>query len=498
MEIQRILAADTKTATDKAIAQFGPDVLIISNNRVNGQTELLVAADITLEDERAAEPLAASKPTARGAQLHRADSIQAQTAQGMNSFEAAFEETMLQRQKDRLAGRKPTQTMATIAADLNDAPRKSAAAPAQQPVTPAEAPAPAAQVRREPEVDVAALQAQRDAARSREIVDLVRDEIAALRREFSLSQRLNPWQDTLPIAPAVKPLIAALSEAGIPTGLRGLLIDRIREAQDVEDAIRSLSAHLTDAMPTTGAPMPDRGVHILAGQTGVGKSLMVARLAQSGALTHGAHRVAIISFADTRPGAWSQTQMLAAQTGVDCYRAADTSALALLADELSQRALVVVDTAGVQFERAVAQAKQVLPQASVHAVLAADVSSVGIKRIRAAANWDSLMVSKLDEATQPWPLIQALCDSPLPISVMSPSERLSDNPFPYAAPRIIAQALTHLPLLSGGKEATNSGRILEGDGHGNGPDAGYEPVSGESMTAKILQLRAAQERTLNG
>jgi hypothetical protein len=108
------------------------------------------------------------------------------------------------------------------------------------------------------------------------------------------------------------------------------------------------------------------------------------------------------------------------------------------------------------------------------------------------------MVSKLDEATQPWPLIQALCDSPLPISVMSPSERLSDNPFPYAAPRIIAQALTHLPLLSGGKEGTNSGRILEGDGHGNGPDAGHEPVSGESMTAKILQLRAAQERTLNG
>ena len=61
MEIQRILAADTKTATDKAIAQFGPDVLIISNNRVNGQTELLVAADITLEDERAAASIPKSQ-----------------------------------------------------------------------------------------------------------------------------------------------------------------------------------------------------------------------------------------------------------------------------------------------------------------------------------------------------------------------------------------------------------------------------------------------------
>ena len=120
MEIQRILARDTKSATDKAIAQFGPDVLIISNNRVNGQTELLVAADITLDDPledasvQSEVAMAPRKPQAGRAQLHRADSLQAQTAKPINSFEAAFEETMLQRQKSRLAGRKPTQTMQSI------------------------------------------------------------------------------------------------------------------------------------------------------------------------------------------------------------------------------------------------------------------------------------------------------------------------------------------------------------------------------------------------
>ena len=46
MELKRILARDTRTATEKAIAMFGPDVLIISNNRVEGQTELIVAMDV--------------------------------------------------------------------------------------------------------------------------------------------------------------------------------------------------------------------------------------------------------------------------------------------------------------------------------------------------------------------------------------------------------------------------------------------------------------------
>lgn len=51
MEIQRILARDTRTATDQAMSMYGRDVLIISNQRVNGQIELLVAVDIRPTDE---------------------------------------------------------------------------------------------------------------------------------------------------------------------------------------------------------------------------------------------------------------------------------------------------------------------------------------------------------------------------------------------------------------------------------------------------------------
>lgn len=60
MELKRILANDTKSATEKAMALYGRNVLVISNHSVGGQTELVVAIDI--EDQ--ADALAAAKAAA--------------------------------------------------------------------------------------------------------------------------------------------------------------------------------------------------------------------------------------------------------------------------------------------------------------------------------------------------------------------------------------------------------------------------------------------------
>ena len=47
MELKRILARDSRTATAKAIELYGRDALIVSNERVNGQSEVIVAVDIS-------------------------------------------------------------------------------------------------------------------------------------------------------------------------------------------------------------------------------------------------------------------------------------------------------------------------------------------------------------------------------------------------------------------------------------------------------------------
>ena len=46
MELKRIMARDTRAANEKAVAMFGPDVLVISSSKVRGQTELIVAVDV--------------------------------------------------------------------------------------------------------------------------------------------------------------------------------------------------------------------------------------------------------------------------------------------------------------------------------------------------------------------------------------------------------------------------------------------------------------------
>ena len=46
MELKRSLARDTRSATERAMSLYGPDVLIIANHRVGGQTELVVAVEL--------------------------------------------------------------------------------------------------------------------------------------------------------------------------------------------------------------------------------------------------------------------------------------------------------------------------------------------------------------------------------------------------------------------------------------------------------------------
>ena len=55
MELKRILARDSRSANEKAIQLYGADVLIISSQRLDNQTELIVAVDL---DKVAASPVA--------------------------------------------------------------------------------------------------------------------------------------------------------------------------------------------------------------------------------------------------------------------------------------------------------------------------------------------------------------------------------------------------------------------------------------------------------
>ena len=426
MELKRILARDTRTATERAMSLYGPDVLIIANHRVGGQTELVVAVE-----------LASALPDAHG-HVFDSDNPFAKASPAMAATPTQLEPTLEvgtsfgDQLGHALRGKEPSATKTALRKDplLNSG--------RQDPLLNVSVASPAEE--------------QRDQVRSQEIVAFVVEELAALRREFRISQQSAEWQSGQSIAAEMQPLVQAMHQADVPAGLRTLLIDAIKDHATLPEALQSIRGLLTSSLKRGGEPGAFEGVHAIAGPSGAGKSLMAARLALHTAVNTSPEQVAFISFHDARIGAWSQTQMLCAQMGVDCYRAADGATLGLLLAELSTRKLVLIDTPGVQMIERLKEIKQINPQTIMHAVLPADASAVSVQRIlkdaarQAAMEWDSLMISKLDESSAPWALLQFMCnegDVPV-LSAASNSERLTDLVMGFTPAQLVNLAVSQL------------------------------------------------------
>jgi hypothetical protein len=65
---------------------------------------------------------------------------------------------------------------------------------------------------------------------------------------------------------------------------------------------------------------------------------------------------------------------------------------------------------------------------------------------RASLVWDSLMISKLDEATAPWALLQFMCnETDVPVlSAASGSERLTDLVMGFTTAQLVNLAVSQL------------------------------------------------------
>jgi flagellar biosynthesis protein FlhF len=433
MELKRILARDIRAANEKAVAQYGPDVLVISSGQVNGLTELIVAVDLAPLSAEEADPFVKSEFATSSKPSGKFDVLLGQTLE-QNKREAR------ERQATKVA-----QPIVEVA-PVKTAPAKTKSATKAAPKVADDT------AKRDAE--------EHDTLRGREIVALVREELASLRREFKLSQQMAAWQGGMPLPAAIAPLRDALNDAPIPVALRALLIDSIKDHSSMGEAMGALSRQLSHAVEQEQASTPVSGIHALAGPSGAGKSMMVARLAQHAALQHGSEKVMVISFQDLRAGAWNQTQLLCAQSGVDSFRATNAATLKLLLEEHSGRQLILIDTPGVQMNERLAEIRALNLNVQCHAVVPADASAANIRRVFESADnvWASLMLSKLDESNQPWALLQFMTDKTLSVSVASRGDRTSDLVQDVSLTGLVQCALDNLPLPESEEQAQQNAR----------------------------------------
>ena len=358
MELKRILAKDSRRALEKVSDEYGNDALVISSAKVNGQTEVIVAIDLHSENSTDS--------------VETTDSTKKETNQ---SFEKFLKQEIAADSKNGYIPKVSEDKLEKKAGDI-------------------------------------------EYIRMREIVDLIKLELASIRKEFSLSKKLNLTDGNLPISNEVTPLVSFFEESGMPSSLKALLSRELIEEKSLRDAIKKTQDTLQNGLNKVEIDWEHEKIHVLAGTSGCGKSLMAGKLAIKTASERSPEQVAIISYRDEKLGSWAQTQLIGAESGVSTYKADSFEVLRTLVEELGQNKTIIIDTPGVNIEEHLKEIKNLDRDALFHLVVPFDASESSINHAisKFEKSWYSVMISRSDEKVYPWPLISVLTNTRLPIS----------------------------------------------------------------------------------
>ena len=358
MELKRVIAKDLRTATEQVVANYGPEALIISNERVGNKVEVIVAVDLSPDNEGLFDEFTPSR---------RPQSEQNRP----QSERASFEEALIQ------SGR--SQNLTEV----------------------------------EPAVMATESSGGRDQIRAREIVDLVRQEMSALRREFRVSQQSMHGALGASSNPVARSIDRALESDHAPIGLRVLMSQEMEEVDSVDAGLLRLQQVLSSSINSRSpVKAPLLGRHALFGPSGGGKTTMTLRAALLAAREVGEDRVTVVSWADQKPGAWQQLQFGAAQIGIEALRVKDLEALPSILDEIQGQKSIIIDCPGVLLNDHRKAMQSLCPEVALHLVIPANIAAHQAEAFFRLHPWQSFMLTKLDESAHTWGLIQALCNVP--------------------------------------------------------------------------------------
>lgn len=404
MELKRVVGQDNQSAAAKVAELYGKDALIVSNERVNGNVELIIAVDLDEKDSQLQYFSSEKKPGVDAAM--RKKSI---GDRGRN-FSEIFQERIVE------------QSIQKSPVSASDGGSESD-------------------------------DEMHESAKAKDLVEMLRIQFAEIREELRSVRNSEGSRSGPKLDDKLQPFLQALRDAGVPGALRTNILNSLSGVHDMPQALASTQTFLMRRVRREKCSQTLNGVHVLIGPSGAGKSTMIGRLAalHANERVYSPEDVAIVSFMDRRPGAWNQIQLIGSQTGVDTFRANDEAQLKGLLEELGGRKLVLIDTTSIGFSDHIRIILSLDSGARLNLLLPADASAATIKRFMAeSTNWHSLMISKVDESTQPWPMIQALSESKISISYSAKSPALSGLFAEPSAEILVSLAMRHLAISKDG------------------------------------------------
>jgi hypothetical protein len=126
----------------------------------------------------------------------------------------------------------------------------------------------------------------------------------------------------------------------------------------------------------------------------------------------------VVSYRDSRIGAWNQIQLLCGQAGVESYKATTIESLEIILEELSEKSLILIDTCGDD-ALAMNDLKIKKVHLNKHLIVSSDASEASIVRFVKQNNtqWSSVLLSRYNQDIDVWPIINALINKSVPLSI---------------------------------------------------------------------------------
>ncbi|HQU15071.1 MAG: flagellar biosynthesis protein FlhF [Chromatiales bacterium 21-64-14] len=386
MKIKRYFAADMRQAIRQVRDEQGPEAVILSNRQVKGGVEVIAAVDYdeTLLDQTVARSMGGGLPT-----------------DGEPAGDAGYG-----------AGSK--------AEPGQDAPGERA-----------HATSPATNIwSQEPTL----VEMQREL---RFLRDLLEDQLSSL-----------AWGELARRQPVRARLLKRLGELGFGPALAQDLAREVAEGMDFRHAWRHALEVLCRRVPVLGDDILTKGGTIaLVGPTGVGKTTMVAKLAAHFVLRHGQRHVALVTTDSYRIGAQEQLRAYGRILGAPVYAAADENELHGILDELRDRRLVLVDTAGMS-QRDVRLSEQFTtlhggdPRIQTYLVLSATAQRAVLDEVVRAFRGVPLtggILTKVDETTSLGDALSAAVQHRLPLAYVGDGQRVPEDLHPARAAVLVAR-----------------------------------------------------------
>ena len=400
MKVKRFFAQSMAEALRQVRDQMGPDAVILSNRRVDGGVEIVTALDY--DENMARQRLGdAAREATNGSRLAE---MQAEQHRRL--------EDELGRSRDRIREvreKRATYGNAVAGGDFGHA-----------------------GLSKESLADDDMVVEEPTAAYSGELAQM-RAEISSLRDLVSARNGGEPEQTA--VNAVQQRLSERLQEFGLGLELANSLSRRHRAGR-LEDGWKQSLKMLAAGVKTARTEWADEGgVYALVGPTGSGKTTTIGKLAAHYVLRHGADSLALVTTDRYRVAAHEQLFVFGRILNVPVRVVDETHSLDDILDELSDRHLVLIDTAGLTstdkgYEEQLMELARSHHRIRTHLVVSATSQPRIMKSVwhcYKMANLTGCVMTKIDEALTLGESLGFVMETGLPVAYYTDGQKIPED-----------------------------------------------------------------------